>query len=93
MQPEELQCQFEDEASVSAKHPSRYARNLLEYCCFKALSVETQKTGHLQQRDFHKLFFDMMLAWEAPGAANKPVVKVSLSIRFITSVWRCLEIG
>ncbi|BBN12480.1 hypothetical protein MPTK1_5g20450 [Marchantia polymorpha subsp. ruderalis] len=78
MQPEELQCQFEDEASVSAKHPSRYARNLLEYCCFKALSVETQKTGHLQQRDFHKLFFDMMLAWEAPGAANKPVVKVDV---------------
>ncbi|KAG6544583.1 hypothetical protein Mapa_014005 [Marchantia paleacea] len=76
MQPEELQFQFEDEASVSAKHPSRYARNLLEYCCFKALSVETQKTGHLQQKDFHKLFFDMMLAWEAPGAANKPVVKI-----------------
>ncbi|KAL2624328.1 hypothetical protein R1flu_008573 [Riccia fluitans] len=76
IQPEELKLQFEDEAPITATHPSRYARNLLEFCCFKALSVETQKTGLLQNKEFQKLFFDMMLAWEAPGAANRPMTKI-----------------
>ncbi|KAL3690742.1 hypothetical protein R1sor_004393 [Riccia sorocarpa] len=76
IQPEELKMQFEDEAPITSTHPSRYARSLLEFCCFKALSVETQKTGHLHNKEFQKLFFDMMLAWEAPGAANKPTTKI-----------------
>lgn len=73
---EDLQQHFETEASESIKHPSRYARNFLEYCCFKALAVATQLTDHLSDKNFRRLTFDMMLAWEAPAAASKPLLKV-----------------
>ncbi|KAK7271247.1 hypothetical protein RJT34_26985 [Clitoria ternatea] len=70
----ELQESFNQEASDSIKHPSRYARNLLEYCCFKALSLTTQMTGHLFDKTFRRLTFDMMLAWEAPAATSQPLI-------------------
>ncbi|XP_027359437.1 uncharacterized protein LOC113868072 isoform X1 [Abrus precatorius] len=70
----ELQESFNQEASESLKHPSRYARNLLEYCCFKALSLTTQMTGHLFDKTIRRLTFDMMLAWEAPAAASQPLI-------------------
>eukprot|EP01018_Ginkgo_biloba_P026955 Gb_01320 [translate_table: standard] len=73
---EDLLQHFETEASDSVKHPSRYARNFLEYCCFRALAVATQITDHLSDKDFRRLTFDMMLAWEAPGATSKPLLKV-----------------
>ncbi|KAL1318525.1 uncharacterized protein LOC107644290 isoform X1 [Arachis ipaensis] len=69
----ELQESFNQEASDSIKHPSRYARNLLEYCCFKALSFSTQMTGHLFDKTFRRLTFDMMIAWEAPATASQPL--------------------
>ncbi|XP_027359440.1 uncharacterized protein LOC113868072 isoform X2 [Abrus precatorius] len=72
----ELQESFNQEASESLKHPSRYARNLLEYCCFKALSLTTQMTGHLFDKTIRRLTFDMMLAWEAPAAASQPLINV-----------------
>lgn len=72
---EDLQKDFDDEAPSSATQPARYARNLLEYCCFKALAIATV-SDYLPDREFRRLTFDMMLAWEAPGAANKPAVKV-----------------
>eukprot|EP00249_Psilotum_nudum_P005558 c18997_g2_i1 orf=1-1674(-) len=75
---EELQQNFEDDVPDSAKHPSKYARNLLEYCCFKALAVATQVTDYLSNKDFKRLTFDMMLAWEAPSASQKPAVKVDV---------------
>lgn len=53
--------------SQKLKEPSNYARNLLEYCAYKALNVETKRPDHLADKEFHKLTFDMMLAWEAPG--------------------------
>lgn len=73
---EDLQQHFETEASESIKHPSRYARNFLEYCCFKALAVATQLTDHLSDKNFRRLTFDMMLAWEAPATTSKPLLKV-----------------
>jgi len=42
LRPEELKENFEEEAPASAKDSSRYARNFLEYCCFRALAVGTQ---------------------------------------------------
>ncbi|TKY44718.1 hypothetical protein E2542_SST30996 [Spatholobus suberectus] len=69
----ELQESFNHEASDSMKHPSRYARNLLEYCCFKALFLTTQMTGHLFDKTFRRLTYDMMLAWEAPAADSQPL--------------------
>ncbi|RWR90456.1 hypothetical protein CKAN_01955200 [Cinnamomum micranthum f. kanehirae] len=64
---EDLQHGFEAEMSQKLKEPSNYARNLLEYCAYKALNVETKRPDHLADKEFHKLTFDMMLAWEAPG--------------------------
>lgn len=76
LHPEELQRHFEEEAPASAKHPSKYALYLVEYSCFRALSVQAQVTDHLSDKDFRRLTFDMMLAWEAPGATDRPVLKV-----------------
>ncbi|KAL5544787.1 hypothetical protein UlMin_008571 [Ulmus minor] len=76
----ELQESFNQEASNSIKHPSRFARNFLEYCCFKALALSTQVTGHLAERNFRRLTYDMMVAWEAPAAASQPVVTVDEDI-------------
>ncbi|CAI5961682.1 unnamed protein product, partial [Closterium sp. NIES-64] len=72
LKPEELKANFEEEAPASAREPARYARNFLEYCCFRALAVATQVTEHLKDKDFRRWTFDMMLAWEAPGASNQP---------------------
>lgn len=72
----ELQQNFDIEASESIKHPSRYARNFLEYCCFRALALSTQVAGHLADKKFRRLTYDMMLAWEAPAAASQPVLNV-----------------
>ncbi|XP_057447030.1 uncharacterized protein LOC130738870 isoform X2 [Lotus japonicus] len=72
----ELQESFNQEASDSIKHPSRYARNLLEYCCFKALSLTTQMSGHLFDKTFRRLTYDMMIAWEAPATASQPLINV-----------------
>ncbi|MBA0638021.1 hypothetical protein Godav_029680 [Gossypium davidsonii] len=57
----ELQESFNAEASDSIKHKSRYARNFLEYCCFRALALSTQGMGHLADKKFRRLTFDMML--------------------------------
>lgn len=73
---EELQNNFDAEASDSIKRPSNYARNFLEYCCFRALAICTQVTGHLGDPKFRRLTFDMMLSWEAPAAASQPALKV-----------------
>lgn len=73
---DELRRNFDTEASDSIKHPSRYARNFLEYCCFRALSLSSQVTGHLGDKNFRRLTYDMMLAWEAPGAASQSLVMV-----------------
>lgn len=73
---EELQHQFDDHVPESAKVPSKYARNLLEYYCFRALGVSTRVTDYFCDKRFRQLTFEMMLAWEAPGAADKPFIKV-----------------
>ncbi|XP_017178021.2 uncharacterized protein [Malus domestica] len=70
---------FNSEASESIKHPSCYARNFLEYCCFRALALSTQVTGHLADKKFRRLTYDMMIAWEAPAAASQPLLNVLAS--------------
>ncbi|KAJ7568943.1 hypothetical protein O6H91_01G054100 [Diphasiastrum complanatum] len=75
LKPEELKKHFEEEVHVSAKEPSSYARNFLEYCCFRALSIATQVPDYLSDKEFRRLTFDIMIAWEAPAATNKPSIK------------------
>lgn len=72
----ELRQNFDAKASDSLKLPSRYARNFLEYCCFRALALSSQLVGHLGDKSFRHLTYDMMLAWEAPAASNQPLLKV-----------------
>ncbi|XP_028786985.1 uncharacterized protein LOC114742925 isoform X2 [Neltuma alba] len=72
----ELQEGFNQEASDSLKHPSRYARNFLEYCCFRALALSTQAIGHLSDKIFRRLTYDMMIAWETPDAGSQPLLNV-----------------
>ncbi|KVI04412.1 Protein of unknown function DUF639 [Cynara cardunculus var. scolymus] len=59
-----LQENFNEEAPDVTKDPSRYARNFLEYSCFRALSLSTQISGYMEDKKFRRLTFDMMLAWE-----------------------------
>uniref|UniRef100_A0A6N2KQ34 Uncharacterized protein n=1 Tax=Salix viminalis TaxID=40686 RepID=A0A6N2KQ34_SALVM len=70
----ELQESFNEEASDTLKHPSCYARNFLEYCCFRALALSTQVTGHLADKKFRQLIYDMMLAWETPAVGSQPLL-------------------
>ncbi|XP_059661653.1 uncharacterized protein LOC132307805 [Cornus florida] len=72
----ELREKFDAEASDSLKHPSSFARNFLEYCCFRALDLSTQVKGYLDDKKFRRLTFDMMLAWEFPAAASQPFVNM-----------------
>lgn len=76
VRPEDLQEQFDKETPASAKGTDTYARSLLEYGCFRALSVSAQVEDHLNDKEFRRLSYDMMLAWEAPGSTNKNVPKV-----------------
>ncbi|GFS33128.1 heat-inducible transcription repressor [Actinidia rufa] len=72
----ELRENFDVEASDSLKHPSRYARNILEYCCFRALALSTQVIDCVADKKFRRLTFDMMLTWEFPAAASQPLLNM-----------------
>ncbi|XP_024992122.1 uncharacterized protein LOC112525999 isoform X4 [Cynara cardunculus var. scolymus] len=71
-----LQENFNEEAPDVTKDPSRYARNFLEYSCFRALSLSTQISGYMEDKKFRRLTFDMMLAWEVPDAASQPSMDI-----------------
>lgn len=87
---EELREQFDSEASASAKDPQRFARNFLEYACFKALAVANQGTDPpLRDQGFRRLTYDMMLAWETPKASQKPATKVREKEKFQSRHIQC----
>ncbi|KAL0864619.1 hypothetical protein Bca101_043737 [Brassica carinata] len=72
----ELQDSFEQEASGSVKQPSVFPRNFLEYSCFRALALSVGVTGHLSDKTFRCLTFDMMVAWEVPSASSQSLLSV-----------------
>lgn len=80
---DQLRENFEVEASDVTKNPSRYARNFLEYSCFRALAQSTQVSGYMEDKRFRRLTFDMMLAWEVPDASSQPTVDVCMFICYI----------
>ena len=53
-----------------------YARNFLEFFSYQALQVVSRRPDYLSDKEFRRLTFDMMLAWEAPSVKSKPVEKV-----------------
>ncbi|KAL2934096.1 Lysophospholipase nte1 [Bienertia sinuspersici] len=72
----DLKADFDSVASDFAGDPYTYARNLLEYCCYRALALSMQAVGYLADKKFRRLTFDMMLAWECPAAASQPLLTV-----------------
>ncbi|XAR63974.1 hypothetical protein NMG60_11024149 [Bertholletia excelsa] len=70
---EELQHCFERDITDTAKQPSMYARNFLEFCSYQALQILTGQPDYLNDKDFRRLTYDMMLAWEALGIENEPL--------------------
>jgi hypothetical protein len=63
-----LQQNFEVDYPDSCKESNTYAKEFLEYCCHKALHEVTTRPDHLADKNLRRLMFDMMLAWEHPGA-------------------------
>ncbi|KAG6487112.1 uncharacterized protein LOC122009454 isoform X1 [Zingiber officinale] len=69
---EDLQRSFDEEAPETVKVAAHYARNLIEYCCFRTIELSSQVAGHLSDKSFRRLTFDMMLAWDSPSVATPP---------------------
>ena len=61
-----MRLQFELEKPDSAT--GYYARNFVEFCCFKMISSSNPYINQLSDRSFTCLKFDMMLAWQSPSA-------------------------
>ncbi|CAL4919693.1 unnamed protein product [Urochloa decumbens] len=74
----DLQNNFDKQASDSVKNPRNYARSFLEYCCFMALAHISQAAGYLADKSFRRLSFDMMLAWDVPSSSSQLSVKVEV---------------
>ncbi|KAL6633905.1 hypothetical protein ACP70R_026576 [Stipagrostis hirtigluma subsp. patula] len=68
---ENLQQSFETDFPDNCKEHNKYARELLEYCCHKALHEVTTRPDYLADKHLRRLMFDMMLAWESPRADNE----------------------
>ncbi|KAG8071577.1 hypothetical protein GUJ93_ZPchr0006g42288 [Zizania palustris] len=68
---ESLQQNFEADFPDSCKEPNTYARELLEYCCHKALHEVATRPDYLADKNLRHLMFDMMLAWETPGVEEE----------------------
>ncbi|CAA0839055.1 Plant protein of unknown function (DUF639 [Striga hermonthica] len=62
-----LQEQFDFEVPDYFRQPPLCARNFVEFCSYKALRLVTSQPNYLNDKDFSRLTFDMMIAWEAPG--------------------------
>lgn len=73
---EELQQRFDTELPESVKQPSSYARNFLEFCSYLALNQLSRRPDYLSKKEFRRLSYDTMLAWEAPDAESEPLTKV-----------------
>ncbi|XP_042385004.1 uncharacterized protein LOC121976755 isoform X1 [Zingiber officinale] len=72
---EQLHQSFEAELPENFRLPADYARNLVEYCSYKALRRQTQRQDYLADKEFSLLTFDMMLAWEVPDKDTESLLK------------------
>lgn len=79
MSAQELQYCFDSELPLGVKELLTYARQLLEFCSYKALQKLSQNSDFLNDKEFRRLTFDMMLAWEDPSVNTLPVQSVLFS--------------
>ncbi|KAA8541450.1 hypothetical protein F0562_025413 [Nyssa sinensis] len=75
----ELKHRFDTELPDTVKKPSTYARNLLEFCSYQALPLLIGHPDYLSDKEFRRLTYDMMLAWESPGVESEPQDKETAS--------------
>ena len=68
---EKLQHSFETDLPDNVNQHSSYAKNFLEFCSYQALHRLTADPDYLTDKEFRRLTYDMMLAWEAPGVENE----------------------
>ncbi|KAK3154719.1 hypothetical protein QOZ80_2BG0194300 [Eleusine coracana subsp. coracana] len=76
---ENLQQSFENDFPDNCKEQNTYSKELLEYCCHKALHEVTTRPDYLADKNLRRLMFDMMLAWESPGSEDEFIVNSSTS--------------
>lgn len=61
-----------------------YSRKLVEFCCSKALADMCSKLQEMiDNGDFIRFTFDMMLAWEMPSSTEEETHRVKSSIFII----------
>ncbi|XP_074344863.1 uncharacterized protein LOC141683948 isoform X2 [Apium graveolens] len=70
---EDLQHCFDTEHPDIVKESLIYARSLVEFCSYQALHVMTRRPNYLADKDFRRLTFDMMLAWDVPSATDEQI--------------------
>lgn len=73
----ELQALFDVELPDNLRQPPSYARNFLEFCSYKALHLAITQPNYLNDKEFCRLTFDMMVAWEDPGVDGNLINKES----------------
>lgn len=73
MMEQDPRKQFQEETPDQEKYNrEECARNLVEFCCFKALNSSPWKsTKKLGDKDFSCFTFDMMIAWEYLSAEQE----------------------
>lgn len=74
----ELQHAFDSELPLGVKEFLTYARNLVEFCSFKALQKLSRNSDYLSDAAFRRLAFDAMLAWEAPSVHTEQLTGVQI---------------
>lgn len=79
---EELHLSFRAELPGRVSRHSTHARNLVEYCSFKALHVASKAPDYLADKEFRLLTYDMMLAWEAPDTDSEALLNETASCRY-----------
>ncbi|KAK6921499.1 Protein of unknown function DUF639 [Dillenia turbinata] len=76
---EDLQHRFDTELPDTAKQTSLYARNFLEFCSCQALPLITGCPDYLSDKEFIRLTFDLMIAWEGHDVDSEQICKDSPS--------------
>lgn len=74
---EELQSSFNASLPETMKQQTLYARHLVEFCSYKALNILTTCPDYLRDKDFRRLMYDMMLAWETPDTDHESKEQVA----------------
>ncbi|KAM7270544.1 hypothetical protein ACFE04_029758 [Oxalis oulophora] len=68
---ESLQHDFDIQLPESVKQLFTYSRNFVEFCSFQTLNTLTKNNAdYLNDPEFRRLSFDVMVAWEDPSVEN-----------------------